>query len=229
MQHCPPDPRQPHHPRRFPERSCLHFQLLGDGKVFLDCGPRLRHGPRLSADTQSEPPRWRQPAAPLALRPGPAGWAHYLAAPGTTCRAVNVFPHLAPRHRQMRPEGPGCPLSHTRGPSLERCAVLYHSPRWPHRLLCAFGHQRLGALLTRCGLPLPTYVLADEKHSRCLAAKVYLPTIVMVGGWGIWGTPRRPVQWLLPSPMACFNAPRLNKNRRIGSQGPSPRALTAPP
>jgi hypothetical protein len=29
--------------------------------------------------------------------------------------------------------------------------------------------------LTRCRLPLPTYVLADEKHSRCLAENVYLP------------------------------------------------------
>jgi len=28
------------------------------------------------------------------------------------------------------------------------------------------------------GLPLPTYFLADEKHSRCLTAHVYLPTIV---------------------------------------------------
>jgi hypothetical protein len=33
-------------------------------------------------------------------------------------------------------------------------------------------------VLTRCGLPLPVYVLADEKHSRCLTDKVYLPTIV---------------------------------------------------
>ena len=33
-------------------------------------------------------------------------------------------------------------------------------------------------VLTRCGLPLPTYVLADEKHSRCLTDKVYLPTVV---------------------------------------------------
>jgi hypothetical protein len=33
-------------------------------------------------------------------------------------------------------------------------------------------------VLTRCGLPLPTYILADEKHSRCLTEKVYLPTIV---------------------------------------------------
>ena len=33
-------------------------------------------------------------------------------------------------------------------------------------------------MLTRCGLPLPPYFLADEKHSRCLTEKVYLPTIV---------------------------------------------------
>jgi len=28
------------------------------------------------------------------------------------------------------------------------------------------------------GVPLPPYVSADEKHSHCLTAKVYLPTIV---------------------------------------------------
>jgi len=33
-------------------------------------------------------------------------------------------------------------------------------------------------VLTRCGLSLPVYVLADEKHSTCLSDKVYLPTIV---------------------------------------------------
>jgi hypothetical protein len=33
-------------------------------------------------------------------------------------------------------------------------------------------------VLTRCGLALPVYFLADEKHSRCLTSKVYLPTIV---------------------------------------------------
>jgi hypothetical protein len=33
-------------------------------------------------------------------------------------------------------------------------------------------------VLTRCGLPLPVYFLADEKHSYCLTDKVYLPTIV---------------------------------------------------
>jgi hypothetical protein len=39
-------------------------------------------------------------------------------------------------------------------------------------------------VLTRCGLARPPDVLADEKHSRCLTAKVYLPTIV--SGRVIW-------------------------------------------
>jgi hypothetical protein len=39
-------------------------------------------------------------------------------------------------------------------------------------------------VLTRCSLPLPTYFLADEKHSHCLTDKVYLPTIVC--GRVIW-------------------------------------------
>jgi hypothetical protein len=42
----------------------------------------------------------------------------------------------------------------------------------------------LVGVLTRCGLPLPVYFLADEKHSHGLTAKVYLPTIVI--GRVIW-------------------------------------------
>jgi hypothetical protein len=62
---------------------------------------------------------------------------------------------------------------------LELCAVLYHiSPMALYRLVCALGQHSLVTVLTRCGLPLPVYFLADEKHSRCLTAKVYLPTIV---------------------------------------------------
>jgi hypothetical protein len=47
-----------------------------------------------------------------------------------------------------------------------------------YRLVCALGQQSLVGVLTRCGLPLPVYFLADEKHSHCLTDKVYLPTIV---------------------------------------------------
>jgi len=53
-----------------------------------------------------------------------------------------------------------------------------------YRLVCAFGHHSLVTVLTRCGLPLPVYFLADEKHSRCLTEKVYLPTII--SGRVIW-------------------------------------------
>jgi hypothetical protein len=80
----------------------------------------------------------------------------------------------------MRPEVARDALLATHGGlSLELCAVLYHlSPMALYRLICALGHQSLVTVLIRCGLPLPIYFLADEKHSRCLAEKVYLPTIV---------------------------------------------------
>jgi hypothetical protein len=86
----------------------------------------------------------------------------------------------------MRPDVARDALLATHGGlSLERCAVLYHiSPMALYRLICAFGHQSLVPVLTRCGLPLPVYFLADEKHSRALTAKVYLPTIVC--GRVIW-------------------------------------------
>jgi len=105
----------------------------------------------------------------------------------TTCRAVfTVLPHFVLGYRQMRPEvARDALVANHGGLSLELCAVIYQiSPMAIYRLVCAFGHQSLVAVLTRCGLPLPTYVLADEKHSRCLAENVYLPTIV--SGRVIW-------------------------------------------
>src|SRR5258705_6671833 len=97
-----------------------------------------------------------------------------------TCKAVfTVLPHCVLRYRQMRPDVARDALLATHGGlSLERCAVLYHiSPMALYRMVCALGHQSLVCVLTRCGLPLPVYVLADEKHSDCLTEKVYLPTI----------------------------------------------------
>src|SRR5499427_2037465 len=99
----------------------------------------------------------------------------------TTCRAVfTVLPHFVLRYRQMRPDVARDALLATHGGlSLELCAVIGHiSPMALYRLICALGHQSLVAVLTRCGLPLPASLLADEKHSRCLTERVYLPTIV---------------------------------------------------
>src|SRR5437899_7822276 len=99
----------------------------------------------------------------------------------TTCHAVfTVLPHFVLRYRQMRPEVARDALVATQGGlSLELCAVIWHiSPMALYRMICALGHQSLVTVLTRCGLPLPVYFLADEKQSHCLADKVYLPTIV---------------------------------------------------
>jgi hypothetical protein len=105
----------------------------------------------------------------------------------TKCKAVfTVLPHFVLRYRQMRPEVARDALLATHGGlSLEWCAVICNiSPMALYRLICAFGYHGLVTVLTRCGLPLPCYFLADEKHSTCLADKVYLPTIVR--GRVIW-------------------------------------------
>ena len=80
----------------------------------------------------------------------------------------------------MRPEVARDALLATHGGlSLALCAVICHlSPMALYRLVCAFGHQSLVTVLTRCGLPLPVSFLADEKHSHCLRDKGYLPTLV---------------------------------------------------
>jgi hypothetical protein len=99
----------------------------------------------------------------------------------TTCKAVfTILPHFVLRYRSLHPDVARNALLATHGGlSLEICAVIWHlSPMALYRLVCAFGRQSLVTVLTRCGLPLPTYFLADEKHSRCLTDKVYLPTIV---------------------------------------------------
>jgi hypothetical protein len=97
-----------------------------------------------------------------------------------------VLPHFVLRYRSMRPDIARDALLATHGGlSLELCAVICHiSPMALYRLVCALGQQSVVTVLTRCGLALPVYFLADEKHSRCLTEKVYLPTIVR--GRVIW-------------------------------------------
>lgn len=158
-----------------------YFQLLGDGKTFvelviafiLSIGFQLKH----KATCRGGGCLTRHSHYVRVRLGGLTIWRLQC----TTCRAVfTVLPHFVLRYRQMRPEvARNAVLATHGGLSLELCAVLYHiSPMALYRLICALGHQSLVAVLIRCGLPLPTYVLADEKHSRCLTAKVYLPTIV---------------------------------------------------
>src|SRR6266446_186087 len=161
--------------------EATYFQLLGDGKAFLECvmafilsiGFQLKHkatcggGGCLTRHSHY-----------IRVRLGDLTiWRLQC----TTCRAVfTVLPHFVLRYRQMHPEVARNALLATHGDlRLALCAVIWHiSPMALSRLVCAFGHQSLVAVLTRCRLPLPVSFLADEKHSRCLTAKGYLPTIV---------------------------------------------------
>ena len=169
------------------QNEATYFHLLGDGKAFVECvlafllalGFQLLHKVTCRGGgcltRHSHYARIRLGAITI--------WRLQC----TTCRAVfTVLPHFVLRYRQMRPEVARDALLATHGGlSLELCAVLYHlSPMALYRLVCALGQQSLVGMLTRCGLPLPVYVLTDEKHSRCLTEKVYLPTIV--SGRVIW-------------------------------------------
>ena len=105
----------------------------------------------------------------------------------TSCDAVfTVLPHFVLRYRRMSPDAARQALIATHGGlSLEWCATIFNiSPMALYRLVCALGQHRLVTVLVKCHLPLPVYFLADEKHSRCLTDRVYLPTIV--SGRVIW-------------------------------------------
>jgi hypothetical protein len=167
--------------------EATYVQLLGDGKAFVECvvafllslGFQLAH----KATCRGGWCLTRHSHYARIRLGGLTIWRLQC----TTCKAVfTVLPHFVLRYRRMRPEVARDALLATHGGlSLELCAVLYHiSPMALSRLVCAFGRHSLVAVLTRCGLPLPTYFLADEKHSRCLTDKVYLPT--MVQGCVLW-------------------------------------------
>src|SRR5262247_1214384 len=169
------------------QNEATYLQLLGDGKAFVECvrafllalGLQLAH----KATCHGGGCLTRHSHYVRVRLGGLIIWRVQC----TTGRAVfTVLPHFVLRYRQMRPEVARDALLATHGGlSLERCAVLYHlSPMALYRLICACGHHSLVAVLTRCGLALPVYFLADEKHSRCLTETVYLPTIVR--GRVIW-------------------------------------------
>jgi hypothetical protein len=164
--------------------EATYFHLLSDGKAFVECvfafllalGFQLKH----KATCDGGGCLTRHSHYMRARLGGLTIWRIQC----TTCRAVftvfTVLPHFVLRYRQMRPEVARDALLATHGGlSLELCAVISHiSPMALYRLVCALGQQSLVTVLTRCGLPLPIYFLADEKHSHCLTEKVYLPTIV---------------------------------------------------
>src|SRR5262245_53850411 len=131
------------------------FQLLGDGKAFLESvlafgmslGFQLAHKATCRRGgcltRQSHYVRVRLGGLPI--------WRIQC----TQCKAVfTVLPHFVLRYRQMRPEVVrDASLATHGGLSLELGTGLYHiSPMALYRLVCALGHHSLGTVLTRYGL-----------------------------------------------------------------------------
>src|SRR5215510_9559917 len=162
------------------QNEATYFQLRGDGKAFVECVLAfvLSLGFQLTHQVTCRGGGWltRHSHYMRVRLGGITIWRLQC----TRCKVVfTVLPHFVLRYRSMRPEVARDALLATHGGlSLELCAVLYHiSPMALYRLICALGQQSLVTVLTRCGLSLPVYFLADEKHRRCLTNKVYLPTI----------------------------------------------------
>jgi hypothetical protein len=71
------------------------------------------------------------------------------------------------------------------GLSLENCTIgTSLSGVALYRLICSFGKASLAQVLTKAGVPLPKHVQADEKHTKCLGTKGYIP--LMSAGHVIW-------------------------------------------
>src|SRR6266567_35489 len=163
------------------QNEATYLQLLNDGKAFLECvlafvmslGFQLKH----KATCRGGGCLTRHSHYLRVRLSGVTIWRIQC----TTCRVVfTVLPHFVLRYRQMRPDVARDALLATHGGlSLEWCATICHlSPMALYRLICALGQQSLVTVLVKCHLPLPMYLLADEKHSTCLTKRVYLPTIV---------------------------------------------------
>ena len=149
------------------QNETTYFQLLGDGKAFVECvlafllalGFQLAH----KATCRGGGCLTRHSHYARVRLGGLTIWRIQC----TACTAVfTVLPHFVLRYRQMRPEVARDALLATHGGlSLEWCAVICNlSPMALYRLVCAFGHHSLVTVLTRCGLPLPVYVLADPRR-----------------------------------------------------------------
>src|ERR671911_2448287 len=145
--------------------EAMYFQLLGDGKAFLECvlafvmslGFQLKH----KATCRGGWCLTRHSHYARVRLGGLTIWRIQC----TSCKVVfTVLPHFVLRYRRMSPDVARQALIATHGGlSLEWCAVIGNiSPMSLYRLICAFGQQSLVTVLVKCRLALPVYILADE-------------------------------------------------------------------
>lgn len=103
------------------------------------------------------------------------------------CKAVfTVLPNFVLRYQSMPVETARQALFCIYGGlSLEWAAINFKTTAMAlYRLICRFGSAPMVRVLHHCDLPLPEYLIADEKHCKRIGDKVYLPTIT--SGRVIW-------------------------------------------
>ena len=96
------------------------------------------------------------------------------------------------------------------GAGLELCAVIGGlRPSRLVRLVCALGYPVVAAVLTRCGLPLPVYVLANRRNIAAVSPeKVYLRPLFVATCSGTWALLERAgVQRPSPNSIKNFQFP----------------------
>ena len=152
------DPRKPDHHRRFSETKRPTFSCLAMARR-LSSASSPSPVPWLSTHPQGDLSRRRVPDPPLALCPCPSGWGHHLADPvhhvsvrcSRSCRTSSCAIARCARR------SPAMPCWRPMAASVWSCArcSIISRPMALYRLVCAFGHQSLVTVLTRCGLPLP--------------------------------------------------------------------------
>lgn len=105
----------------------------------------------------------------------------------TQCKTVfTIMPSFLMRYRSCRTEQARTALlNYHGGLSFENCAIGANmSGMALYRLLCAFGKYSLEHTLSTAGVSLPKHVQADEKHTKCLGEKGYIP--IVSSGHAIW-------------------------------------------
>src|SRR5499427_10516073 len=126
------------------QNEAVYFQLLGDGKAFVECvlafllalGFQLAH----KATCHGGGCLTRHSHYVRVRLGGLTIWRIQC----TRCKAVfTILPHFVLRYGAMRPDVARHALLATHGGlSLELCVVIEHiSPMALYRLVCAFGHS----------------------------------------------------------------------------------------
>ena len=161
------------------QESSTYLQLMNDGKACVECGFALLLSLGLQLTHQatctgggcltrhSHDARGRLVVSPSgASRAPPARRCAPLCrtASGAIARCGRTWPAMPSR---PTPRWPPCGAVRRARPHLTPGALSWDLRLWTPPL----GH---GA--NPGGVPLPTYILADEQHRRCLTERVYLPT-----------------------------------------------------